>query len=200
MAEVIDFNEKKKQVEEGIHEVFPSPLIEGDPDSMPEPTPEAKAKFEEKLKMKKAETTQQRIVTAVAVGEINSIHSAMLKEKIQKSGGYCPCKLQINEDNKCLCKEFRDKMEKLKQYAQAEKDPAFNFAVTCSCGLFAAQAIKAPYNSLPPEVRAQIDAEELNITRQTGKTREQREAEAVAKAKDAVKDEKTGLFLPDSAG
>ena len=27
-----------------------------------------------------------------------------------KRGGYCPCRLEIIEDNKCMCKEFRDQI------------------------------------------------------------------------------------------
>lgn len=33
----------------------------------------------------------------------------LLKEE---TDGYCPCKLDRTEDTKCICKEFRDQMEK----------------------------------------------------------------------------------------
>ena len=37
-----------------------------------------------------------------------------LVEKIQnaliKTGGYCPCRLERSEDNKCICKEFREQI------------------------------------------------------------------------------------------
>ena len=32
---------------------------------------------------------------------------ARIKEGLEKKGGYCPCRMEINEDNKCICKEFR---------------------------------------------------------------------------------------------
>ena len=35
---------------------------------------------------------------------------AKLKEGIEKKGGYCPCKLEQIEDNRCMCKEFRDQI------------------------------------------------------------------------------------------
>ena len=35
---------------------------------------------------------------------------AMIKEGLQKTGGYCPCRLARIEDNKCMCKEFREQM------------------------------------------------------------------------------------------
>ncbi len=33
-----------------------------------------------------------------------------IKEGLKKKGGYCPCRLEITEDNKCMCKEFRDQI------------------------------------------------------------------------------------------
>lgn len=47
-----------------------------------------------------------------------------VKEGLKKKNGYCPCRLEINEDNKCMCKEFRDQI----------KDP--NFEGFCHCMLY----------------------------------------------------------------
>lgn len=33
------------------------------------------------------------------------------KKKLNKNGGYCPCKFEKIEDNKCPCKEFRETKE-----------------------------------------------------------------------------------------
>ena len=30
-----------------------------------------------------------------------------VKEGLKQTGGYCPCRLERTEDNKCMCKEFR---------------------------------------------------------------------------------------------
>lgn len=35
---------------------------------------------------------------------------ARIKEGLEKKGGYCPCRMEINEDNKCICKEFREQI------------------------------------------------------------------------------------------
>lgn len=35
---------------------------------------------------------------------------ASVKEGLKKKGGYCPCRLEISEDTKCMCKEFRDQI------------------------------------------------------------------------------------------
>lgn len=35
---------------------------------------------------------------------------ARIREGLKKKGGYCPCRLQKTEDNKCICKEFREQM------------------------------------------------------------------------------------------
>lgn len=33
------------------------------------------------------------------------------KAKLEENGGYCPCRLEKNEDIKCMCREFRDMSE-----------------------------------------------------------------------------------------
>ena len=29
---------------------------------------------------------------------------------LEAKGGYCPCRLEKTEDNKCMCKEFREQI------------------------------------------------------------------------------------------
>lgn len=48
----------------------------------------------------------------------------LIKEGLAKKGGYCPCRLEKTEDNKCMCKEFRDQI----------KDP--DFEGYCHCMLY----------------------------------------------------------------
>lgn len=33
-----------------------------------------------------------------------------VKEGLAARGGYCPCRLTVSEDTKCICKEFREQM------------------------------------------------------------------------------------------
>ena len=33
---------------------------------------------------------------------------AEIKQKLKDNGGFCPCRLEQNEDTKCPCKEFRE--------------------------------------------------------------------------------------------
>jgi len=33
-----------------------------------------------------------------------------IREGLKRTGGYCPCRLEHNEDNMCMCKEFRDQI------------------------------------------------------------------------------------------
>lgn len=33
-----------------------------------------------------------------------------VQEGLKRRGGYCPCMLEKNEDTKCMCKDFRDKI------------------------------------------------------------------------------------------
>ena len=48
----------------------------------------------------------------------------VIKEGLKQSGGYCPCRRERSEDNKCICKEFREQMS----------DP--NFEGYCHCMLY----------------------------------------------------------------
>lgn len=35
---------------------------------------------------------------------------AAIKEGLKKKDGYCPCRIEKTEDNKCMCKEFREQI------------------------------------------------------------------------------------------
>lgn len=48
----------------------------------------------------------------------------VIQEGLKRTGGYCPCKREKIEENKCMCKEFRDQI----------KDP--NFEGFCHCMLY----------------------------------------------------------------
>ena len=47
-----------------------------------------------------------------------------VKDGLERTGGYCPCRLERTEENKCMCKEFRDQI----------KDE--NFEGYCHCMLY----------------------------------------------------------------
>ena len=47
-----------------------------------------------------------------------------IKEGLKRTGGYCPCRIQRTEENKCMCKEFREQIA----------DP--NFEGFCHCMLY----------------------------------------------------------------
>lgn len=34
----------------------------------------------------------------------------LVKEGLKAKGGYCPCRREITEDNKCMCREFREQI------------------------------------------------------------------------------------------
>ncbi len=48
----------------------------------------------------------------------------LVKEGLEKTGGYCPCRCEQTEDTKCVCKEFKEQI----------KDP--NFEGYCHCMLY----------------------------------------------------------------
>jgi len=47
-----------------------------------------------------------------------------IKEGLEKTGGYCPCRRERIDENKCTCKEFREQI----------KDP--DFEGYCHCLLY----------------------------------------------------------------
>jgi ferredoxin-thioredoxin reductase catalytic subunit len=47
-----------------------------------------------------------------------------IQEGLKQTGGYCPCKRDRSEENKCMCKEFREQI----------KDE--NFEGYCHCMLY----------------------------------------------------------------
>ena len=48
----------------------------------------------------------------------------VIKDGLKRNDRYCPCRLERNNDTKCMCKEFRDQI----------KDP--NFEGYCHCMLY----------------------------------------------------------------
>ncbi len=34
----------------------------------------------------------------------------MVKDGLKRTGGYCPCRLERTEENKCICQEFRQQI------------------------------------------------------------------------------------------
>ena len=48
----------------------------------------------------------------------------LVKEGLEKNGGYCPCRRERTEDTKCMCTEFKEQI----------KDP--NFEGYCHCMLY----------------------------------------------------------------
>ena len=48
----------------------------------------------------------------------------VVKEGLQRTGGYCPCRREQTEDTKCMSKEFRDQIA----------DP--NYEGFCHCMLY----------------------------------------------------------------
>lgn len=34
-----------------------------------------------------------------------------ITRKLKENNGYCPCQLQHTEDTKCMCKDFREKVD-----------------------------------------------------------------------------------------
>ena len=48
----------------------------------------------------------------------------MVKEGLEKSGGYCPCRRERTDENICMCKEFKEQI----------KDPEFEGY--CHCMLY----------------------------------------------------------------
>lgn len=53
---------------------------------------------------------------------------AAMREAIAANNGYCPCVISPTEDDRCMCKAFRDKLT----------NP--DFTGECHCGLYRVEA------------------------------------------------------------
>ena len=53
----------------------------------------------------------------------NVAHVEMIREQLKANDNHCPCRLSKTEDTKCMCKEFREQIER-------------GEAGTCHCGLY----------------------------------------------------------------
>ena len=53
-----------------------------------------------------------------------------IKEGLRQTGGYCPCRLERTEDNKCMCREFREQVA----------DP--NYEGYCHCMLYYVERVE----------------------------------------------------------
>ena len=54
----------------------------------------------------------------------NQQNADMIREGLKQTGGYCPCRLERTEENKCMCEEFKAQI----------KDPEFEGY--CHCMLY----------------------------------------------------------------
>ena len=45
----------------------------------------------------------------VRLNEDKSVVDA-IKKGLEKTGGHCPCRVQRTEENKCVCKEFKEQI------------------------------------------------------------------------------------------
>ncbi|MBE5749646.1 MAG: ferredoxin thioredoxin reductase catalytic beta chain [Clostridiales bacterium] len=48
----------------------------------------------------------------------------LIQEGLERTGGYCPCRIKRTEEYKCMCEEFKQQI----------KDP--NFEGFCHCKLY----------------------------------------------------------------
>ena len=53
-------------------------------------------------------------------------YAQKVRAKLKDNDGYCPCRLEKNEETKCMCKEFREQIDR-------------NEVGMCHCGLYMAE-------------------------------------------------------------
>jgi len=53
-------------------------------------------------------------------------YAKSIREQLKANNGYCPCVLEKTPDSKCMCKEFRDMIDR-------------GETGTCHCGLYIAE-------------------------------------------------------------
>lgn len=56
----------------------------------------------------------------------NKAYAQEVRQKLKENNGYCPCRIDKTPDTKCMCKEFREQIEK-------------GIGGKCHCGLYIAE-------------------------------------------------------------
>jgi len=52
---------------------------------------------------------ERRMKMAVRFNEDKELVE-IIKKGLKEKGGYCPCRMEKTEENKCICKEFREQI------------------------------------------------------------------------------------------
>ena len=42
----------------------------------------------------------------------NAAYAQTIRIKLKENDGFCPCRVERNRDTKCICKDFREQMER----------------------------------------------------------------------------------------
>lgn len=65
-----------------------------------------------KKKDKRDGVTHPKTIEDIMVVRLNEDKEIvkMIREGLEKTGGYCPCRLERTEENKCVCQEFRQQI------------------------------------------------------------------------------------------
>lgn len=53
----------------------------------------------------------------------NMEYAKEVRQKLKENNGYCPCRIDKTPDTKCMCKDFREQIEK-------------GISGECHCGLY----------------------------------------------------------------
>lgn len=53
----------------------------------------------------------------------NNKYAQKIKDRLKQNDGYCPCCIEKSPDTKCMCKEFREQIDR--------REPG-----ECHCGLY----------------------------------------------------------------
>ena len=68
-----------------------------------------------------------------------------IRQKLKENDGYCPCRIEKNDDTKCMCKEFR------------EQDSG-----ECHCGLYV-KTMEGDNNWLKKQIQKKLNRMTLYI-------------------------------------
>ena len=60
--------------------------------------------------------------------KLNTSNAMTIENKLKDNDGYCPCSIIKTPNTKCMCKNFKDAVNKLKE----------NETTICHCGLYQA--------------------------------------------------------------
>ena len=73
-----------------------------------------------------------------------------VREGLERTGGYCPCRLERTPETKCMCKEFRDQIKdpQFEGFCPFDAPQVLEQVTKAECDAFVRECLRPEYFAL----------------------------------------------------